>query len=118
VSGAAGLNSRYFYESYSSREDLLYAVYQRIVVDIFTLAAEAVAREDTIQAKARAGIRAGWTAVTEDRRKARVVALEVVGVSDRTERLRRRPGTPWPGSPPSRRCRWSAPAPGCGSTRS
>lgn len=89
VSAAAGLNSRYFYESFSSREDLLYGVYQRTVLDIFTRAAEAVTREDTIEAKARAGIRAGWMAVTEDRRKARVVALEVVGVSDRIERLRR-----------------------------
>jgi AcrR family transcriptional regulator len=91
VSAAASLNSRYFYESFSSREDLLYCVYQRIIGDIFTRASEATAREDTIeaQAQARAGLRAGWTAVTEDRRKARVVALEVVGVSDRLERLRR-----------------------------
>jgi AcrR family transcriptional regulator len=89
VSAAASLNSRYFYESFSDREDLLYSVYQRIVGEIFTQAAEAVARENTIEAQARAGLRAGWTAVTEDRRKARVVALEVVGVSERLERLRR-----------------------------
>jgi AcrR family transcriptional regulator len=89
VSAAASLNSRYFYESFSDREDLLYSVYQRIVVDIFTKASEAVARENTIEAQARAGLRAGWTAVTEDRRKARVVALEVVGASERLERLRR-----------------------------
>jgi AcrR family transcriptional regulator len=89
VSAAASLNSRYFYESFSDREDLLYSVYQRIVGDIFTKASEAVARENTIEAQARAGLRAGWAAVTEDRRKARVVALEVVGVSERLERLRR-----------------------------
>jgi AcrR family transcriptional regulator len=89
VSAAASLNSRYFYESFGSREDLLYSVYQRIVGDIFTRASEAVAQQDTIEEKARAGLRAGWTAVTEDRRKARIVALEVVGVSERIERLRR-----------------------------
>jgi len=89
ISAAASLNSRYFYESFSSREDLLYAVYQRIVDDIFTRAVEAVARADTIEAQARAGLRAGWTAVTEDRRRARIVAIEVVGVSERLERLRR-----------------------------
>jgi AcrR family transcriptional regulator len=89
ISTAASLNSRYFYESFSDREDLLYSVYQRIVVDIFTKASEAVARENTIEEQARAGLRAGWVAVTEDRRKARVVALEVVGVSERLERLRR-----------------------------
>ena len=33
-------------------------------------------------------LRAAWTAVTDDRRKARIVAVEVVGVSERLERLR------------------------------
>jgi AcrR family transcriptional regulator len=89
VSAEAALNSRYFYESFSSREDLLYCVYQRILNDIFAKAAEAVAREDTLEAQARASLRAGWTAVTDDRRKARIVAIEVVGVSERLERLRR-----------------------------
>lgn len=89
VSAAAGLNSRYFYESFSSREDLLYCVYRRIVTDLAVRAAEAVASADTIEGKARAGLRAGWVAMTEDRRKARIVAREVVGVSDRLERLRR-----------------------------
>ncbi len=51
---------------------------------------EATANADTIEGQARAGLRAGWTILTEDRRKARVIALEVVGVSDRLERLRRK----------------------------
>jgi AcrR family transcriptional regulator len=89
VSAAASLNSRYFYESFTSREDLLYAVYQRIVTDIFTRAAAAVTHEHTLEAQARAGLHAGWTAATADRRKARIVAIEVVGVSDRLEKLRR-----------------------------
>jgi AcrR family transcriptional regulator len=88
VSAAAELNSRYFYESFGSREDLLYSVYRRITADIFARAGEAVAREDTLEGQARAGLRAAWTAVTEDRRKARIVAVEVVGVSERLERLR------------------------------
>jgi AcrR family transcriptional regulator len=88
VAAAASLNSRYFYESFSGREDLLYAVYQRIVTEIFTRASEAAAGETTIEGQARATVRAAWTAVTEDRRKARIVALEVVGVSERLERLR------------------------------
>ena len=88
VSAAASLNSRYFYESFRDREDLLYGVYQRIVGDIFTRAAEAAAAENVLEAQARAGLRAGWVAVTEDRRKARIVAIEVVGVSERLERLR------------------------------
>jgi hypothetical protein len=52
-------------------------------------AAEATAQERTIEGQARAGLRAAWTAVTEDRRKARIVALEVVGVSERLEQMRR-----------------------------
>jgi AcrR family transcriptional regulator len=88
VSAAASLNSRYFYESFSSREDLLYSVYQGIVGDIFARASEAVARESTIDGQARAGLLAAWNVVTEDRRKARIIAVEVVGVSERLERLR------------------------------
>ncbi len=89
VSAEASLNSRYFYESFTSREDLLYCVYKTIMRDLAVRAAEAVAAASTIEDKARAGLRVGWTTLTEDRRKARIVALEVVGVSDRLERLRR-----------------------------
>lgn len=89
VSAAAGLNSRYFYESFPSREELLYEVYLRILGEIGVKAAEAIAEATTIEEQARAGLRAGWTVVTEDPRKARIVALEVVGVSERLERARR-----------------------------
>jgi AcrR family transcriptional regulator len=89
VSAEAGLNSRYFYESFKSREDLLYWVYRRIIYEIAGASAEGTATATTVEETARAGLRAGWTILTEDPRKARVVALEVVGVSDRIERLRR-----------------------------
>jgi AcrR family transcriptional regulator len=89
LSRAAALNSRYFYESFSSREDLLYHVYLRIVTDLASHAAAAIAQEPTIEGQARAALRAGWITMTEDRRKARIVAVEVVGVSHRLEQLRR-----------------------------
>src|SRR5271163_111721 len=89
VSAAASMNVRHFYESFSSREDLLYQVYERIVHEIVLAAADATGKVDTIEGKARAGLRAGWTIVTEDRRKARIVTMEIVGVSDRLNRLRR-----------------------------
>ncbi len=89
VSAAASLNSRYFYESFTSREDLLYHVYLRILTEIGTEAGAAVAAATTIEGKAREGLRAGWTILTEDPRKARIVGLEVVGVSPRLEQLRR-----------------------------
>jgi AcrR family transcriptional regulator len=89
VCAAASMNVRHFYESFSSREDLLYQVYERIVHEIVLAAADATGKADTIEGKARAGLRAGWTIVTEDRRKARIVTVEIVGVSDRLNQLRR-----------------------------
>lgn len=89
VCAEAELNSRYFYESFSSREDLLYHVYFGIVADIGIRVSEAVSTADTIEGKARAGLEAAWAGLIADRRKARIIALEVVGVSDRLEQLRR-----------------------------
>jgi len=89
VSAAASVNVRHFYESFSSREDLLFQIYERIVHEIVLAAADETAKADTMEGKARAGLRAGWTIVTEDRRKARIVTVEIVGVSDRLNRLRR-----------------------------
>lgn len=89
ISETASLNSRYFYEAFSSREDLLYHVYLRILGDITTEATAAVGAAESIDGKAHAGLRAGWTVLTEDPRKARIVALEVIGVSERLEQLRR-----------------------------
>ena len=55
------MNSRYFYESFSSREDLLYHVYLDIVSGIaIRAAADALAEEQTIEGQARSALRAGW----------------------------------------------------------
>jgi len=89
VSQQAQLNSRYFYESFSSREDLLYHVYQRAVHDVAAAVIEATAAEHELEAQARAGLLVAWRMLTGDRRKARVIVLEAVGVSERLERLRR-----------------------------
>lgn len=89
ICAAAGLNSRYFYESFRSREELLRVVYERIVREIGVAVAEATAHVDNVEAQAREGLRASWRIHMEDRRKARVVALEVVGVSPELEALRR-----------------------------
>jgi AcrR family transcriptional regulator len=90
VSTQASLNSRYFYESFATKEDLLERVYRRIVRDLASAVIEATAHESrSLEAQARAGLAASWQVFTADRRKARVLALEVVGVSERLERLRR-----------------------------
>jgi len=89
VSAAASLNTRYFYESFTSREDHHYHVYQQAVADVAMAVIEATARERSVEGQARAGLAASWRVLTDDRRKARVIVLEVVGVSERLERTRR-----------------------------
>lgn len=89
VSAAASLNTRYFYESFASREELLEAVYQGIVREIAMAVTEATARAATTDAQAHDGLHATWRILTADRRKARVLALEIVGVSPRLDRMRR-----------------------------
>jgi len=90
VSAQAELNSRYFYESFATKEELLERVYRRIVEEVSAAVIEATAKETgSLEAQAHAGLAASWHVLTEDRRKARVIALEIVGVSERLERLRR-----------------------------
>jgi len=89
ISAAASLNSRYFYESFTSREDLLFHVYQDAVGDVARAVIEATAPLETVEEQARAGLRAAWEVLTSDPRKARVIVLEVVGVSEHLERVRR-----------------------------
>jgi AcrR family transcriptional regulator len=90
LSAAASLNSRYFYESFSSREDLLVHVYERVVQEIAVAVIESTAVEETIEGQARSGLWAAWEILSEDPRKARIMAVEVIGVSERLETLRRR----------------------------
>ena len=54
VSAEASLNSRYFYESFSSREDLLYHLYRRIIEELV-----AAVIEQTAQGRARSKSRRG-----------------------------------------------------------
>src|SRR5271167_4968356 len=61
VSAAASLNSRYFYESFSDREDLLYHVYKCIVSEVAAAVVEATTPAETIEEQANAGLRAAWT---------------------------------------------------------
>jgi AcrR family transcriptional regulator len=89
ISAAASLNSRYFYESFSSREDLLWHVYRRIIAENVTAVIAATSGAQTIEQQARAGLRASFEFVMDDPRKARIIALEAVGVSDRLEQMRR-----------------------------
>ncbi len=86
---AASLNRRYFYESFRTREDLLRAVYDEIIGEMARTIFTAVNEVEGIDAKIRAGMSAFWVMMTADSRTARVLTLEVVGVSEELERHRR-----------------------------
>jgi AcrR family transcriptional regulator len=88
ISAAASLNSRYFYESFASREELLYEVYTTVLKEISLEVIDATAQAGTVEEQAREGLRAAWTIIMEDRRKAKVIAVEILGVSERLERAR------------------------------
>jgi AcrR family transcriptional regulator len=86
----AGLIPRYFYESFATREELLVAVYDRIIADTERRVFEALAsspREAT--ARVARGLRAFIRSYLDDPRRGRIVCLEVVGVSSSLERHRR-----------------------------
>jgi AcrR family transcriptional regulator len=89
ICDAAGLNQRYFYESFATREDLLTAVWLRIVAETRDATLTAVLGGATPSERVRAGLWAWWQVMLDDPRKARVLTIEVIGVSESLE-LRRR----------------------------
>lgn len=103
ICAEAGLTQRYFYESFRDREDLLDAVYRSCVATLreATVAAatgylaqvgESTDRsgvpEAHIAALARTAFGAFLDTLTVDPRRARVILIEVVGVSPALEQLR------------------------------
>lgn len=90
ICAEAGLSPRYFYEHFTDREDLMLAVFTAVAEEIMrdSIAASEAAAED-LEAKVRAGIRAYLAPLAADRRKARVLFAESVGVSAELEAARR-----------------------------
>jgi AcrR family transcriptional regulator len=86
----ARLNPRYFYEQFSSREELLGAVYDRHVESVMrtVLAAIAEAPADP-RGRLERGLRAFIDGTLADERAARINYFEVVGVSRELEARRR-----------------------------
>lgn len=88
---AAGVSPRHFYELWPGREELLTELYDGLVLE--TVAAVRTAQEAAapeVDAQVRSGITAVVRALGEDPRRARVVLLEVVGVSPGLGEHRRR----------------------------
>jgi len=90
ICSQAGLSPRYFYESFTAREDLLVAVFEEVVALVRERVLAAVAAEPLeLRARVRAGVSAFMHALAGDERRARVQLLEVVGVSPSLEARRR-----------------------------
>jgi AcrR family transcriptional regulator len=73
----AGLNERYFYESFSTTDDVLVAVADEIATELTDAIVAAVSQTGPdARAKARAAIGAAVTLLTDDPRKTRIVFVE------------------------------------------
>lgn len=76
----AGLNPRYFYEGFSGLDELLLAVFDRIVDDAVQAVLSALEHAPPTRIdQARAVVAAFFSATTDDPRKARVAFVEAYG---------------------------------------
>lgn len=79
---AAGVSPRHFYELWPGREELLTELYDALVLEtVAAVHAAQAAAPLTVEDQVRTGLTAVVRSLGEDPRRARVVLLEVVGVS-------------------------------------
>jgi AcrR family transcriptional regulator len=80
VCQAARLNPRYFYESFADLDELVIAVYDRVVAQLGEEVLAALgAADDDARSQSHAAIERIVTFVDEDRRRARVLYIEALG---------------------------------------
>jgi AcrR family transcriptional regulator len=90
ICAEAGLTERYFYESFDNREAFFAAVYDRVAVVIGSLMNEAIeTAAPEPEAKAQALIDAYFGKIERDPKFARILLLEVIGVSHELESIYR-----------------------------
>ena len=90
VCRAAGLTERYFYESFTGKQALLIALAEQLVADLVTAAAPGIALVETdLDAAVGVIAEAVVGSLTDDPRRARILFVEVVGVSTEIEDRRR-----------------------------
>ena len=88
VCRSARLHPRYFYQSFSDLDDLLVAVFDRLIEELHEAVSAAVAEAGAgTNDRARAALDAVARLVTADRRRARVLYTEALG-NDRLNRRR------------------------------
>ncbi|MFD4295395.1 TetR/AcrR family transcriptional regulator [Rhodococcus sp. NPDC058532] len=89
ICDTAGLTERYFYESFRDRKAALAGVYGLLVTEVREATQSAIGTADgDLEARIRAGLTAFVGYLTDDPRRARVVLIEVVGISPELEEVR------------------------------
>ena len=83
-----GLTERYFYESFPDREGCLAELYGTLVDELRAATLAAVEAGGDVDARTQAGLNAFVGYLTDDPRRARVVLIEVIGVSPAMEARR------------------------------
>lgn len=90
ICASAGLTERYFYESFENSEDLLCAVYafciQRVRERVL---ASLVEQQGDIEGMAKQALKAFFECLRDDPRIARLLFIEVLGVSGRVDMMYR-----------------------------
>lgn len=90
ICGAAGLTKRYFYESFSGSEELLKAVYRRAAESLLGgIGVPGHTAEMTAEEILQSALSNFFGVVADDPRSARIVLLEVLGVSAEVDALYR-----------------------------
>ncbi|WP_338891030.1 TetR/AcrR family transcriptional regulator [Rhodococcus sovatensis] len=94
ICATAGLTKRYFYESFDSSEDLLEAVYRRATATMLTsihppATGAATEHETSAEEVLQAALSNFFRTIADDPRSARIVLLEVLGVSAAIDALYR-----------------------------
>jgi AcrR family transcriptional regulator len=87
----SNVSTRYFYEEFQNREDLLASLYEDLLARAWeaVLAAEVKPGPDYLRRDTRARVSAFVHVLLDDPRAARIVCLEAVGVSPALEARRR-----------------------------
>ena len=86
----AGLTERYFYESFKNKEDLLCVVYQQLIDEIKNAALYIIEnRKGDYDKGIFEAFETFFKWFEDDPRKAKLIFFEVLGVSDRVDRVYR-----------------------------
>ncbi|MBT0567191.1 TetR/AcrR family transcriptional regulator [Williamsia sp. CHRR-6] len=86
----AGLTQRYFYESFTDREALLVGVYDSITATVRERTQAAIDVDSPLETMIDTALTVFVELLTSDRRRARIMLLEVIGVSPELEARRYR----------------------------